>query len=122
MLATLSCGDPKEQTETLKLLCPCRNRRYDREVWLAIFQAYESGVTGDVRDQALHAIETLRERAKADPRTQELVVWLLEQKVTQLPLDEVLPEWKPAGRAGMNGLYIPRYEPSPRSKRNRRKR
>jgi hypothetical protein len=122
LLETLSCGDPHDQQKALQLLCPCRNARYDQEVWLAIFRAYESGeVGGHVRDQAFHAIETLRQRAKTDPRSQRLIQWLIDNGVTSLPLDENIPIWKPTGRAGLDGLYIPRYEPASRSRRNRRR-
>jgi hypothetical protein len=119
LLATLDCGDPHAQKHTLQLLCPCRNRRYDQEVWLAIFRAYERGETGGVRDQAYHAIETLLTRARTDPRSQELLCWLAEQGVTSLPLLENVPSWIPNLRGG--GLYIPRYERSPRSRANRRR-
>jgi hypothetical protein len=121
LLETLNCGDPDDKQKTLQLLCPCRNVRYDQEVWLAIFRAYESGDTGHVRDQAGHAIGTLRERARTDPRSQKLLMWLAEQGVNALPLDNVIPTWQPTGRAGLDGLYIPRFEHSPRSKSNRRR-
>lgn len=121
LLKTLSCGDAVDQTIALQKLCPCRNRRYDREVWLAIFRAYEAEKSIAVRDQAFHAIDTLIKRGKNDPRTQELLCWLSEQGITALPLAEAVPEWKPGGRGGLNGLYIPRYEASPRSRANRRR-
>ncbi len=121
LLETLACADPHAQKDALQLLCPCRNRRYDQELWLAICRAYQEGDTGGVRDQAGHAIETLRQRARTDPRSQKLVLWLTEQGALSLPLDRIVPEWQPTGRAGLNSLYIPRFERSPRSKANRRR-
>ncbi len=121
LLATLECGDPQEQKDTLRSLCPCRNPRYDQEVWLAIFRAYECEENVLVRDQAFHAIDTLFKRARIDPRSQELLRWLADQGVVPQTLDGVIPEWQPVGRGGLNGLYIPRYERSPRSKANRRR-
>ena len=120
LLETLSCGDAKEQQHVLKQLCPCRNRRYDQDIWLAIFQAYTCEDAGPgVRDQAGHAIGTLMERARTDPRTQELLRWLVSQGITQISLEKSVPTWIPNLRG--NGLYIPRYEPSPRSRANRRR-
>ena len=119
LLETLACGDPEAQQETLRLLCPCRNVRYDREIWLAIFQAAEAGETGSVRDQAHHAIGTLYENARTDPRSQEVLRWLAENGV-EIPVNRI-PEWRPGGRGGLNGLYIPRYEAPSRSKANRRR-
>lgn len=101
LLEDLSCGTPAAQRDTLELLCPCRNRVYDREVWLAIFKAYEHGVNGAVRDQAGHAIGTLRERARNDPRSQELLAWLAQQNITSLPLENAIPTWQPiSGETG----------------------
>ena len=119
LLEILACGDPDDKQETLRLLCPCRNVRYDREVWRAIFHAAEESETGAVRDQAHHAIGTLYENARTDPRSQELLRWLAENGVEIL--SSRIPEWRPGGRGGLNGLYIPRYEPPSRSKANRRR-
>lgn len=121
LLELLSCGDPDAQQRTLQTLCPCRNVRYDKEVWLAIFHAYEDGENGHVRDQAGHAIDTLLTRARTDPRSQRLLHWLAEQGIASLPLEHNVPVWDPLGRAGLNGVYIPRYERAPRSKANRRR-
>lgn len=120
LLQELACDDPAKQNSALRAACPCRNRRYDKELWLAIFQTRAETTTPTVRDAAEHAIGTLRERARNDPRSQELLLWLAEQGVTDLPLQEDVPTWIPNLRG--NGLYIPRFEPSPRSRRNRRKR
>jgi hypothetical protein len=119
LLETLSCGDEDDKKETLQLLCPCRNRRYDKEVWLAIFEAYQNAPGHGVRDQAGHAIGTLIERARTDPRSQELLRWLEQQGAVTEALDDKIPTWIPNLRG--NGLYIPRYEHSSRSKANRRR-
>lgn len=121
LLETLACDDPHAQKDALRLLCPCRNRRYDKEVWVAIFQTYACAEGIEVRDQALHAIETLRLRARTDPRTQELLRWLSDQDVLMPGFEEAVPVWKPRGRGGLDGLYIPRFEHSPRSRANRRR-
>lgn len=119
LMEILACGDWEAQKRTLTLLCPCRNPQYDRHVWRTIFEAYENAETGAVRDQAGHAIGTLLERGRTDPRSQELLTWLAEQGVcSSLALKEAVPVWQP--RQG-SGLYIPRFERSPRSKANRRR-
>src|SRR5437763_321391 len=43
VLEVLAGSDEDAQCEALTRLCPCRNRRYDREVWLAIPRAYSQG-------------------------------------------------------------------------------
>jgi len=120
LMETLLCGDPIAKKNALTLLCPCRNRRYDRPLWLEIFRSYEHAELGAVRDQAYHAIETLLQRARTDPRSQDLLHWVAEQGVTSLSFDQAIPVWRPNLRG--NGLYIPRYERSPRSRVNRRRR
>jgi hypothetical protein len=114
---TLACGSHEDQKQLLTALCPCRNRRYDQNVWLAIFRAAEEGETGAIRDQAQHAIGTLMERVKTDPRTQKLVRKLLEEGSISRISAEAIPSWQPNLRG--NGLYIPRFERSARSKANR---
>jgi hypothetical protein len=118
LLETISCGDAKSQKAALELLCPCRNPRYDLEVWRAIFAAYAEATNPGVRDQAGHAIGTLRERAKDDPRSQELIARLQAEGLDDHSLTDAVPVWIPNLRG--NGLYIPRYEPPRRSKANRR--
>lgn len=118
----LCCDDPSVQQHALRLVCPCRNRTYDRELWRQVFSAYrDRELCGDVRDQAGHAISTLYERARTDPRTQELLRWLDAEGVLDRPLDGIVPEWNATGRGGTNGLYIPRFERAPRSRVNRRR-
>ncbi len=119
LLETISCGDPKSQKAALELLCPCRNPRYDLDVWRTIFTAYADATNPGVHDQAGHAIGTLRERAKDDPRSQELIARLIAEGLDSHSLGDAVPEWIPNLRG--NGLYIPRYEHSPRSKANRRR-
>jgi len=122
LLETLACDDPKAQVETLTLLCPCRNVRYDKEVWLAIFRASHCTESHGVRDRAEHAIGTLRERARTDPRTQELVIWLVEQGAASDSLADAIPAWRPFVSPFVNGLTIPRYQHPSRSRKNRRRR
>jgi hypothetical protein len=119
LLDDLACGDPETKEHALGLVCPCRNRNYDKQLWLAIFRAYEGGETGEVRDKAGHAIGTLLERARIDPRSQKLLRELAAEGVDSLPLDTAVPVWIPNLRG--NGLYIPRFERTPRSKANRRR-
>jgi hypothetical protein len=123
ILATLAGDDEEAQCEVLTRLCPCRNRRYDREVWLEILRAYSCGGSGTVRDQAGHALDTLRQRLRTDPRSQELVRWLAEQDALPFPLDDEIPEWQPRAVPGQAGgpLRIPRPERTPRSRANRRR-
>jgi hypothetical protein len=121
LLDALEGDDPDAKHEALRLLCPCRNRRYDREVWLAIFRAYECAETGSERDQALHAIGTLIERARTDPRSQELLRWLADQEVSSMPLEEAIPAWRPRGELALAGPLIPRWERPRRSRANRRR-
>lgn len=119
LLETISRGDAKSQKAALELLCPCRNPRYDLDVWRAIFTAHAESKNPGVRDQAAHAIETLRERAKEDPRSQELIARLKAEGLDNHSLSEAVPEWIPNLRG--NGLYIPRFERSSRSRANRRR-
>lgn len=119
LLGALGGDDPVAKREALRTLCPCRNRRYDREVWLAIFEAYETGVGDDVRDQAQHAIGTLLQRARTDPRSQELLEWLAQQGVTSMPVAEAIPVWR--ARPDGDSLRIPVWERSGRSRANRRR-
>jgi hypothetical protein len=123
MLEVLDGGDCGLKVEVLTDLCPCRNRRYDRPLWAAIFRAYHTTRNRAVRDQADHAIQTLLQRAPRDPRTQELLRWLSEQGVSTLPLEASIPVWNPRPRS-VNGIPIP---PRPsrstghRSRSNRRR-
>ena len=122
LLDILEGDQPEDKQKVLRLLCPCRNPHYNKDVWKTVFQAAETGEEGTVRDQAQHAIQTLRERARTDPRSQELLVELVEEGIVVAGLEDILPVWNPQGRAGLNGLYIPRYEVPSRSRKNRARR
>ena len=119
LLETIRCGDPKDQKDALTLLCPCRNPRYDIEIWRTIISAQTSADSIEARDQAGHAIGTLRERARTDPRSQELILRLKEEGVGGAELAAAVPTWQPILRG--DGLYIPRFVAMPRSKANRRR-
>src|SRR5438128_1761047 len=103
LLDLLACDDPKEKADTLTLLCPCRNVRYEKEVWIAIFHAFQCGEGPAVRDRAGHAIGTLRERARTDPRSQELLRWLVDQRIAPPDMTEAIPAWRPRPSATVNG-------------------
>ena len=122
LLNTLACDDPKEQADTLTLLCPCRNVRYDKEVWAAIFRAFDCSEDHVVRDRAGHAIGTLRERARTDPRSQELVRRLVEQRIAPVDMVEAIPAWRPRPSLTVNGLEIPKYQLPAVSRHKRQRR
>ncbi len=120
ILAAIEGEDPDARHDALRAMCPCRNRRYDREAWLAILQTYETADGDAERDDAQHALGTLVERARRDPRSQELLRWLAEQGVSSLILDSAIPEWRPRGN-GAGSLKIPPPERARRSRANRRR-
>lgn len=120
LLETLQCAGPLEQSATLTQLCPCRNVRYEQEIWRAIFAAREAEAP-IVRDRAQHAIETLRERAKIDPRTQELLRDLIAEGICPDSFEAAIPTYRPNPYENLNGLFIPRFEHPRRSKINRRR-
>lgn len=122
LLEMLACDDASAQAETLTLLCPCRNVRYDKEVWIAIFRASVCSEDPVVRDRAGHAIGTLRERARTDPRSQALVAWLVAEGIAPAEFAEAVPTWRPRPGAPVNGIPIPRYEPPARSRHKRQRR
>lgn len=150
LLQILAGDDAGAQCDALRALCPCRNRRYDKELWLEIMRAYETSDHPQVRDQAHHAIETLRNRVRTDPRSQELARWLNGHK-RAWRVHWSVPVWPPrlainatgalvsgafeigASATGVissglmptgvlpDGRLIPSWERSPRSKANRRR-
>lgn len=122
LLDILEGDKVEDKQKALELLCPCRNVHYNQEVWRAIFQMAESADGDHIRHQAQHAIGTLRERAVTDPRSQELLLRLVEDGVDIPDLGNIIPVWDPLGRAGLNGLYIPRFQAHARSKKNRGRR
>lgn len=120
LIEILEGEDSMAQCDALTGLCPCRNRVYDKEVWRAIFCAYEETDNADVRDKAAHAIQTLRERVRIDPRSQELVLSLASENATAAVLESAVPVWNPrTPRTRRGELPIPRFERSHRSKANK---
>jgi len=122
LLELLTCGDAADQADTLTLLCPCRNVRYDREVWAAIFHAAACSQDRVVRDRAAHAIGTLKERARTDPRSQELVRWLVDRQLAPESLSDVLPVWQPRRGDPRDAVAIPAYERPVKSRHRRQRR
>ncbi len=116
LLDMLACDDPLAQANTLTQLCPCRNVRYDKEIWVAIFRAAACSEDAVVRDRAHHAIGTLRERARTDPRSQDLVRWLVDRQIAPPTFVDAIPAWRPFGFTSVNGLSIPQYQPPARSR------
>ncbi|MBV9470878.1 MAG: hypothetical protein JO316_14505 [Abitibacteriaceae bacterium] len=133
LVAALEGTDSEAQCNALQQLCPCRNRCYDKAVWLKIFELRDSTSAPRVRDQANHAIDTLlRERVRIDPRSRDLVRWLREQRVlphaTPSPI-RVVPTYAMMSQENQGApvaavqpdLQIPVWERSRRSKTNRRR-
>ena len=124
LLDILESDDDEAQCDALRNLCPCRNRRYDKEVWLAILHVYAETDSAAVRDSASHAMETLRGRAKTDPRSQELLRWLAAQEPElAAPLENAVPVWydKTTLSRPTRNLVIPRWERSHRSRANKQR-
>lgn len=121
LLDDLRCGDQDAQEGALRALCPCRNRRYDREAWRAIFLVHKASETESVRDAAAHAIQTLHGRARRDPRSQDLLRWLESEGVCDPRPESLLPVWRPRLHWAQGQLAIPRRERLRRSKANRRR-
>jgi hypothetical protein len=63
------------QLEVLRLLCPCRNVCRDADVWRRVMSLYTTSRhhSGEVREAAHHAVKSLRERARMDTQTAELL-------------------------------------------------
>jgi hypothetical protein len=124
ILETLDGCDDEAKQEALRDLCPCRNRRYDKEVWAAIYDAYETGDAA-IRDQAGHAIETLQGRIPTDPRSQELARWLANEVPAAAGLALRIPVWnpKPTFALGKNvkPLAVPHFQRTHRSRKNKRR-
>ncbi len=122
ILETLNGCDDEAKHDALRDLCPCRNRRYDREVWAAIYDAYEHGDAA-IRDQAGHAIGTLQGRIRTDPRSQELAGWLAQEIPAAAALALQIPVWnpKPLFMGGAKSLAVPRFERTHRSRKNKQR-
>src|SRR5437016_14071314 len=76
LMETLSGENAAAQQQALRMLCPCRNRVYDRDVWVEIYRALDSPLGEEVRDRAEHAVKTLEERAQTSEEAKELLDWL----------------------------------------------
>lgn len=125
ILETLNGCDDEAKHDALRDLCPCRNRRYDKEVWAAIYDAYEKGDAA-IRDQAGHAIGTLQGRIRTDPRSQGLAGWLAQEIPAAAALALHIPVWNPKpvfAAPGKNAkpLAVPRFERTHRSKKNKQR-
>lgn len=113
-------ADSDAKVAALRDLCPCRSRRYDRDVWAAIFHAHAANGDAAVRDQAGHAIDELKNRVRTDPRTQTLVLELAGEIPAAAPLAALVPVWnpRPAGKGRLP--VIPRFERGHRSNRSKK--
>ncbi|HLV80431.1 MAG TPA: hypothetical protein VKT32_09115 [Chthonomonadaceae bacterium] len=79
LLQMLRSDDVEAQRHALLVVCPCRNRYYDKEIWRAIFAVRDTGTDGKARERAHHVIGTLQERTRFDMRSLELLNWLKAQ-------------------------------------------
>ncbi len=73
VLARLASHDRDVVLRMLTLLCPCRNQCYDADIWSKLPPIRDSQWDFDVREAASHAIGTLRERARVDRRSRQLI-------------------------------------------------
>jgi hypothetical protein len=73
ILARLASHDREELLRILTLLCPCRNQCYDVGIWSQLPAIWQSQWDFEVREAAHHAVMTLRERARVDGRSRELL-------------------------------------------------
>lgn len=122
IIEALAEGDVETQCELLEALCPCRNRIYSRDVWRAIFDLRDRTESPTVRDKASHAIGTLQERVRTDPRSQELAGWLADEVDSAAFLGAAIPVWNPRSpRKGPKLPPIPRFERGHRSRPNKQK-
>jgi hypothetical protein len=79
LLGLLGAESPEDLVPVLRMLCPCRNLCYDQAVWARITALSVDHPVWWVREQALHALVTVRERARFDRHAVELLQWLAEQ-------------------------------------------
>lgn len=121
LLEVLRGEDTTAQCAALRALCPCRNRRYDKEVWIEIFRLFRTTSDNRVRDGAQHAIDTLKNRVRSDPRSQELVRKVAPFDPRARELIHRIPTHREPMAATQSTLVIPGWERSPRSRRNRRR-
>jgi hypothetical protein len=73
ILERLASHDRDVLLRILTLLCPCRNACYDAGIWSKLPAIRRSQWDFDVREAASHAVGTLRERARVDGRSRELL-------------------------------------------------
>ena len=73
ILARLGSHDRDVVLRVLTLLCPCRNVCYEADIWSKLPAISQSQWDFAVREAASHAIGTLRERARVDGRSRELL-------------------------------------------------
>ena len=78
ILARLASHDRDVLLRILTLLCPCRNACYDAGIWSKLPAIWRSQWDFEVREAAHHAVMTLRERARVDGRSRELLDRLAE--------------------------------------------
>jgi hypothetical protein len=119
LLAILNGCDDEAKPEALRSLCPCRNRRYDEEVWRAVFAALDSPDAA-VRDDAQHVVAELRARVRTDPRTQELLGRLAAEVPAAAALTHNVPVWYEKAPLP-KGLVVPRFERGHRSSKNKQR-
>lgn len=121
LLEALRGTDTTAQCAALHALCPCRNRRYDKEVWIEIFRLFRTTTHSRVRDDAQHAIDTLQNRTRTDPRSQELVRKLAPFDPRARELSRRIPTYREPMADAQSTLVVPNWERTPRSRRNRRR-
>lgn len=90
VLARLASHDRDVVLRILTLLCPCRNQCYDLEVWEQTLPIWTSQWDHAVREAAHHALLTVRDRARVDTRSRELLDALASR--TSLGL-HAYPRW-----------------------------
>jgi hypothetical protein len=89
VLARLDSGDRDTLVAILRALCPCGNVCYDDEIWRSMVVLIGTSTEFVVREQARHALITLRERSRIDTRARDLLRRLAEQGLGA----RVYPPW-----------------------------
>lgn len=121
VLQTLRDGAARAQCDALRRLCPCRSRCYEPQVWLSILHMWANTHDEQVRHQAQHAIDTLQNRTRTDPRSQELVRKLAPFDPRARELSRRIPTYREPMTDAQSTLVVPNWERTPRSRRNRRR-
>ncbi|MCA1596214.1 MAG: hypothetical protein LC772_07290 [Chloroflexi bacterium] len=78
LLGLLSSDDCATLKQVLSMLCPCRNLHYDPEIWFEMARLSVEHPDWYVREAALHAIVTLKDRSRFDRRAVAVLQWLAE--------------------------------------------